>query len=389
MKHLAGTILILMLALAAGCGTGVSTPGTPPQNPGIPPGAGETEILCEGVSAITGRIDTARDQAVSDALRKAVEQGVGAYIDGETQVENFQLISDRIYSRASGFVSSYRVISEEQSGGLYRVVIRAVVDTDGIGDDLSAIGILLSEQGRPRVMVVVRELQSPAALSMASIEGAGSMFETLLAEEFRRRGFPVVDASATADIIRRDQLLLMLEGDDRTAALVGLEAGAEIVVSGTASRSRESRIIAGAPREMHVFDVDCRAVNTRTAAVLGGWARTTEVPFSEDQARAQASERTADALVTAILEGWTASTNSTMLHVTNARFDALEELRSRIRSGIRGVSDVLVRDFTGSRATLEVVSETSSADVVEGLPEIGGFTVTGVAGNRVELRLDD
>lgn len=388
MKRLTATILTLLLA--AGCGTQTSTVGSLPPDPGIPPGPGETEVLCEGVSAITGRIDNARDQALSDALRKAVEQGVGAYIDGETQVENLQLISDRIYSRASGFVSSYRVIHEEQSDGLYRVVVRAVVNTGRIEDDLTAIGILMAEQGRPRVMVLVRELRDPAALSLASLDGTASMFETQLLEGFRRRGFPVVDASRTAEVIRRDQLLLILEGDDRTAALVGLEAGAEIIVSGTAARRSESRIIAGAPREVHVFDVDCRAVNTRTAAVLGTSATTTEVPFSEGQARAQASGKTADELIAAILEGWSTNTNSTMLHVTNADFNAVEDLRSRIVSGIRGVSDVIVRDFTGSRATLEVVSETSSAEVIESLPGIGdGFTVTGVTANRVELRLDD
>jgi hypothetical protein len=384
------TVPVLLLAIVSGCGTMASTTATPPSHPGTPPGPGETEVLCEGVSAITGRVDTARDQAISDALRKAVEQGVGAYIDGETQVENFQLISDRIYSRASGFVSSYRVISEEQSGGLYRAVVRAVVNTDGIGDDLAAIGILVAGQGRPRVMVLVREMQDPSTISPTALDGMGSMFETQLLECFRARGFPVVDAATTADIIRRDQLLLILEGDDRTAALVGLEAGAEIIVSGTVARSTESRVIAGAPREVHVFDADCRAVNTRTAAVLGASASTTEVPFSESQARSQASEKTADQLITAILEGWTVNVNSTTLHVTNTDFQSIEDFRAAIRSGIRGVSDVLVRDFTGSRATLEVISEIPSSEVIGSLSNMGGgFTITGVTGNRVELRMAD
>lgn len=388
MKRFTGTILLLFMA--AGCGTRVSTSGTPPPNPVTPPGPGETEVLCEGVSAVTGRVDTARDQAISDALRKVVEQGVGAYIDGETQVENFQLISDRIYSRARGFVSSYRVIHEEHSGGLYRVIVRAVVNTDGIEDDLAAIGILMAGQGRPRVMVLVRELSNRSAVTLAGLDDMGSMFETQLLEGFRRKGFPVVDAATTADVIRRDQLLLILEGDDRTAALVGLEAGAEIVVSGTVARSSESRVIAGSAREVHVFDVNCRAVNTRTAAVLAASASTTEVPFSESQARSQASKKTADQLITAILEGWTVNVNSTILHVTNASFEAIEDLKALVMSGIRGVSDVLVRDFTGSRATLEVVSEASSTEVIESLSGVGGgFTVTGITGNRVELRLED
>ncbi|MCK7503638.1 MAG: hypothetical protein MZV70_05670 [Desulfobacterales bacterium] len=142
---------------------------------------------------------------------------------------------------------------------------------------------------------------------------------------------------------------LILEGDDRTAALVGLEAGAEIIVSGTVARSGENRMIAGSPREVHVFDVDCRAVNTRTAAVLGRFSLNHRSALQRGQARSQASERTADQLITAILEGWTVNVNLTMLHVTNADFQALEDLKARVRSGIRGVSDVMRPGFHGIR----------------------------------------
>lgn len=386
------TPVLLSLCLLAGCGQQVllppGTPGGGWQAPPAEPAPGETDVLAEGVSAFTGGWDTARDQALADALRKAVEQGVGTYIDSETQVENFQLLSDRIYSRARGYVSSYRVIHEERTGDLYRVVVRAVVNTDGIQDDLAAIGILLAGQGRPRVMVVVREAVNGASLE--NLEALGSMFETQLLEGFRQKGFPVVDAGTAARILERDKLLLILEGDERTAALVGLEAGAEIIVSGTALVSSESRTIAGAPREIHIFRVNCRAINTRTAAVLAASAITTEVPFSESQARSQASGKTADQLITAILDGWTVNENTTVIVAYNADFNKVQDLRSRIRAGIRGVSDVLTRDLTGARATLEVISTTSSQEILDGLTTIGsGFSITGMAGNRVELRFAD
>ncbi len=38
------------------------------------------------------------------------------------------------------------------------MTIRASVKTGSIENDLAAVGLLLSEQGRPRVMVLVREL---------------------------------------------------------------------------------------------------------------------------------------------------------------------------------------------------------------------------------------
>ncbi len=381
---------IVALCVSSGCGQSALVRNTPPVQPVSEPPAGGTEVLVEGVSSFTGSWDSARDQALGDALRKAVEQGVGVFIDAGSVVENFQLISDRIYSRAAGFVSSYRIIAEERTDELYRVVVRAVVNTDGIMEDLAATGILVAGQGRPRVMVVVREVRDFTAASLGDAAATGSMIETLIMESFRRRGFPVVDAAAAAAVLERDQLLLILGGDEQTAALIGLQAGAEIIVSGTALHDVETRTIAGSPREIHVYRMNCRAVNTRTAAVLGASATSTEVPFSEDQARSQASSKTADQLIAAILEGWTVNENSTVIVATNADFDKLAALRSRIRTEIRGVSEVLTRDFTGSRATIEVISEIPSQEVLERLAELGGgFSITGAAGNRVEIRFSD
>ena len=49
------------------------------------------EVMVEGVSSIErGRKDIARDHAIKDALRKAVEQAVGTFISSKTVVENYE-----------------------------------------------------------------------------------------------------------------------------------------------------------------------------------------------------------------------------------------------------------------------------------------------------------
>jgi hypothetical protein len=383
---------VLALCLAAACVRPVTPPSTVQavSQPLPPAGFQETVITSEGLAAVAfeGGTATARDEALDDALRKAVEQGVGAYVDAESVVENFQLISDRIYYRTSGYVSSYSVIFEEEQGDLYRVVIRAVVKTGEIEDDLAAIGILLAQQGRPRLMVLVEELEEHSGEPSCS----GAMFETMLMEHFSELGFPVVDAATVAGIIRQDQERLILDGDDETASLLGLEAGAEIVVAGTATLSEESRLIAGSARTVYDFQVSCRAINTRTAQVLAASATSTELPFSESQARSSAADTTAAELAEAILSGWTGHENVTVIVVYNADFDKLQELRSQILLRVRGVVDVVTRDLTGSRATLEVFSETGTQEVIDDLSseEMGlDFQITGMAGNRVEIHFGD
>jgi len=393
-------LLIFGFALTFACSQTYTTPAPQTSAPRIPEQivtatSAETEILTEGVAGISaeGALDIARDHAIDDALRKAVEQGVGVYIDSETQISNFQLISDNIYSQTSGYVSSYRIIDEGASGGIYNVVIKAIVKTENIENDLAAIGILLGEQGRPRVMVVVKELGSLSELSDSGTLMSSIMFETIILDNFRELGFPVVDAATVSEIIERDQLKLILEGDDATATLLGLEAGAEIIITGTALHSEENRIIAGSSREIHEFEVSTRAINTSTGNVLAGSAVTIAVPFSKSQARTEAADNTSNELSSAILSGWVQQENTTVIVISNADFTTVQILRSEIRTKLRGVLDVITRDFTGSKATLEVISDTATSQVIDELTSgellETTFEVTGLSANRVEIRLTD
>ena len=118
-----------------------------------------TETTVEGVAAITNDDKAiARDRALDDAKRKAVEQVAGAQVSAESISENFELVQDRIYSRASGFVKNYQIVSELEAEGVYRVKIKAQVDQGAIAQDLS---VLFAD--KPRVIVMVAEACWPAA----------------------------------------------------------------------------------------------------------------------------------------------------------------------------------------------------------------------------------
>ncbi|MBW2260155.1 MAG: hypothetical protein JRF18_06845, partial [Deltaproteobacteria bacterium] len=110
-----------------------------------------------------GQSPQARDVAINDALRNAVEQGVGTYISSETIVEQLTLVEDRIYSESRGYITSYEIIEEGVKEGVYQVKISAVVKMEQLADDLESIGLLIRKKQNPRVMVVVfsKEVHSP------------------------------------------------------------------------------------------------------------------------------------------------------------------------------------------------------------------------------------
>ncbi len=363
---------------------------TPPTAAVTPAPSEGTAVLAEGAAAVDGDPAIARDRAIRDGLRKAVEQGVGTYITSETRVQNFQLLSDRIYSQAQGYVSSYQVLSEWQEAGLYRVAVRAWVKLDRLQDDLAALGLLIEQQGRPRVMVVVRELDNPADITVTDRLMSEDLLATMILDAFQARGFPVVDAATVAANLRRDQLRAILAGDDAAAQALGQRTGAEVVIAGTAQRESERKTVpySGTVADFYRFRIACRAINVATAGVLGAAALTREVPFSVDEARRAVAESTAAKLIGDIVRNWQRRIAALEIHCTNADFDRVQRFRSELLTGVRGVRTVVIRDLAGGLALLEVTAETSPQEIVDDLTRkklAVEFVVKGLTGNRIDI----
>ncbi len=385
--------LFAVLLLLVGCWNPAYTP--PPQEHGTAPvvlaGGEGVELLAEGVATISGSADISRDQALKDALRKAVEQGVGSFVNSETRVQNFQLLSDRIYSQANGYVSSYRVINESREADLYRVTIRAKVKNEKLAEDLRAIGILLAEQARPRLMVIVKEVPEGAAIRIPDITMGEEVVETMLVGKFQEKGFPVVDRATVARNLDRERLKKILEGDEQAAMLVGLGSGAEIGVVGTMSRTSLRKRLGYSNDEVNFYRVrlNLKAINSNTSEVLAATTILTELPFREDQALQRAVDSASTVLISRILAGWQRRLNITQVRAESASYNRVERFKTEVLTKVRGVISVITRELSGTSALIEIVSETPSQDVFR---ELGGgklqipFQVQGFSGNRMEIR---
>lgn len=141
---------------------------------------------------IGGNYNQARLKAIEGAKRAAVEQGVGTLVDSKTEVANFEVLQDKIYSRASGYVTNYTILSEGKTpdGSIYTVNIRADVQTASIKNDLRAVGILMATVGNPRFMAVyVPETKSSAHRNSRVVLAS----EQAINGVFARKGFIVLD----------------------------------------------------------------------------------------------------------------------------------------------------------------------------------------------------
>jgi hypothetical protein len=131
--------------------------------------------------------DISRDKAIEDALCNAIEQATGSLIENQTLVENYQLLSDKIFSQSRGYVRSYEVISEKLDPGLFRVTLRASVTSGDLENDLRALNLLMRQLRKPRIMVLFKDTE-------AGRVAIGRMAEDAISRVFLDRGSKLVDA---------------------------------------------------------------------------------------------------------------------------------------------------------------------------------------------------
>lgn len=121
------------------------------------PSAAISGTIGKGSATIFGNNDnSARQQALDNALRDAVKQGVGLYLDSQTQVKNWAVIRDEVFSSARGFVKSYTVLKDEKVKDTWYIEIDAQVSSSEIKDKLSELRILHQKMGNRRIMVIYR-----------------------------------------------------------------------------------------------------------------------------------------------------------------------------------------------------------------------------------------
>lgn len=132
--------------------------------------AQEKAITVTGEAKIAGtNKDAAKQKALTEAFRQAVEGGLGVWIKSETDVKNSTVVRDEILSRAEGYVTDHEIIKEGERGGNYFVTIRAMVSIDKIGVDFKKlVGRVKTAMGNPSITFVLTTWQKVGARGSSS-----------------------------------------------------------------------------------------------------------------------------------------------------------------------------------------------------------------------------
>jgi len=93
--------------------------------------ANVVKVTVDGLAYMgdTDTMQSAKERAMKDAERKAIEQGTGLYIESYSKVHNYMTVEDDIKSLASGYITSKKVLLDamEAEPPRYHVQIEAEV----------------------------------------------------------------------------------------------------------------------------------------------------------------------------------------------------------------------------------------------------------------------
>jgi len=360
-------------------------------------------VTAEGVAAIQGNAhDLARDAAIEDAQKRAVEQAIGILIDSQTQVENYQLISDKILAQTKGYITRYNIASETVDSGLLRVSINAEVALSRLTDDLSGIGILLGRMHKPRTIVMVAEQNIGGDVYAWWMGNQGeqtdiSVVENAFMDKFTEKGFEFIDHQIAMKEITVTRPYRVTDLSVTQAKTLASQADAEVVIVGKAI-ARFYADIGGGMKSIQA-DLSARAVRIDTGQVI---ATTTThaaaVHISEitagTEALKKAANEAADDMLGKILAvysketGGTRPVNITIIGLNKIQFAKFKDV---LLNQVRGIKDLHERSFSNLTTKISVDSKNSAQTLSDEilLRDFGAFTVevTGSTANSLELKV--
>ncbi|MFZ0927225.1 MAG: hypothetical protein WAN11_01410 [Syntrophobacteraceae bacterium] len=115
-----------------------------------------------------------QQQAIQDFMVQGLTQAMGSFLSPAQMGTQFAEIQKKILAKPAKYVDSYQVFSQEQTGGMFRVVGQVTVSVGALKEDLEKSGILAAQQ---------KDVAQPAPSTGVSAPAAATGSENSREEE--------------------------------------------------------------------------------------------------------------------------------------------------------------------------------------------------------------
>lgn len=191
----------------------------------------------EGVANVPAKNENyviARKKAVAFAMKNAMESAFKDLME-EEEFDANQRDLKKIIRRASRYVKSYRYLHalDDLENKVSEVVLEVRFFPGAVNQALAGMGIVVGPLGEHKVVVLMKE-NSFTSAPLSSFWDVAPISETQLAKNFLESGIEVVDRNNIRDTVPESLVLSAIKGNVEDARNIGLKAGADIVIVGTA-----------------------------------------------------------------------------------------------------------------------------------------------------------
>jgi len=135
-------------------------------NPAVGAQSRPATYFCNG-QAVYDPQDPAKSQqqAIQDFMVQGLTQAIGSFLSPAQMGAQFAEIQKRVLAKPAKYVDSYQVFSEEQTGGMFRVVGQVTVSVGALKEDLEKSGILGAQQKEVAQPAPSAAVSAPVAVS--------------------------------------------------------------------------------------------------------------------------------------------------------------------------------------------------------------------------------
>ncbi len=384
----------LVAALVCGPGTGLSAQED----------AGR-RVTATGRAVGTG--ETAVEEARLDALREAVRQVCGAFINAQTETEDFAVIRDRILEQPVGIARIVKVVRgpEVIAGEITEIQIEAEVFPARFEQRWAEFAHIREREGNPRCVVIVTEDDDVTDDRPATVNGP---VQAEIEGFFLSKKVRLVDKGVTDDVKRRDLEMAALSGDVNKAAAAAGAFKAEVLVLGQAeARPGDPVVLGGQTLRRWSLSLTVRVIQADSGAILVSHSYTPQTGAAtasgnSRNALIRLAKESAPDLLTRVGRAWRErATVSRVIEVaiepcSHEQLRLIEARLAEQKGVVGGREGIRRRGLENEIATIEVDWKYNPDQLADRFSEMkvpvdGGeltLTVKGQNANRLGLRLD-
>ncbi|HOM51622.1 MAG TPA: hypothetical protein PLQ89_06005 [Phycisphaerae bacterium] len=367
---------------------------------------GEPSRIVTVTGRAVGSTPAAEEEAKLDALREAVRQVCGAFINAQTETADFEVVRDKVLEQPVGLARVVKVVRGPVviDGDITEVQLTAEVFPVRFEHKWAEFAHIKQREGNPRCVVMI--VQDDNVDDDKPAEANGSV-QSAIEDFLLSQKVQLMDKQTTDAVRMRDLELAAKSGDAKKAAAAGAAFKADVVVMGKAEAKRGEPVNVGGHKvERWVATLAVRVIQTDSGAVILSRTYEPSKPYAStigtgQAALARLTQEIAPQLLLDIGEAWRdRATAGRIIQVTfepctRKQFKAIAAEMIRHKGVTGGEDGFKLRELANEVANVEVDWKYGLEQLADRLEELN-VTADGVpikldvieqSANRITVRL--